>query len=143
MHRMTLIGFTIVALALSQGTGASEVDVVAVVSSKSTLTTLTKSQVAQIFLGKSDHFPDGSQALPIDQAEGTVARDAFYTKYTGKSAAVVKAYWSKMVFTGRGLPPKAVSNSLEIRKVLAQNPNAIGYIEQNLVDSSLRVIVTQ
>jgi ABC-type phosphate transport system substrate-binding protein len=143
MHLVNRIGLTVVGLALSLGAGVVNADVVAVVSAKNSLTTLSKNQVADIFLGKAVRFPDGTQALPIDQAEGTVARDEFYAKFTGKSVAQLKAHWSKIIFTGRGQPPRAVANSIETKKLLAQNPNAIGYIEPNMVDSSVRVLLTQ
>jgi ABC-type phosphate transport system substrate-binding protein len=117
---------------------------VAVVSAKSTVTTLRRNQLAEIFLGKTAHFPNGTQAVPIDQSEGTPARDEFYTWITGKSAAQMKAYWSRIIFTGRGQPPRSVPNSTEARKLVAANPNAIGYIEPKLVDETLRVVtVTQ
>jgi ABC-type phosphate transport system substrate-binding protein len=119
-------------------------DEVVVVSAKSTVTTLSKSQVADIFMGKTAHFPDGTQAVPIDQSEGTLARDEFYTRIAGKSAAQMKAYWSKIIFTGRGQPPRAVPSSSETKKLVVANPNAIGYIEPKLVDDTLRVVtVTQ
>jgi ABC-type phosphate transport system substrate-binding protein len=119
-------------------------DEVTVVSARSTVTTLSKSQVADIFLGKTTRFPDGSPALPIDQAEGTPARDEFYTRMTGKSAAQMKAYWSKIIFTGRGQPPKAVASGSDTKKLVVANPNAIGYLEPKLVDDTLRVVsVTQ
>ena len=143
MPLMNRIGVTIIGLALSLAAGAVEVDVVVVVSAQSPVTTLSKNQVADIFLGRSARFPDGSQALPIDQAEGAPAREEFYTKLTGKSAAQLKAHWSKIIFTGRGQPPKAVANSIETRKLLAQNPNAIGYIEPSMVDSSVKVLLMQ
>ena len=39
-------------------------DVVAVVSSKSAVTTLSKNQITDIFLGKSAQFPNGGPAVP-------------------------------------------------------------------------------
>src|SRR5580658_4806655 len=113
---------------------------VAVVSAKSTVTTLSKSQLADIFLGKTTRFPDGRPAVPIDQSEGTLARDEFYSWITGRSAAQMKAYWSRIIFTGRGQPPKAVPGSSEIKKIVVANPDAIGYIEPKLVDDTLRVV---
>jgi ABC-type phosphate transport system substrate-binding protein len=131
------------ALTLSVGTGAAAADVVAVVSSKSSVTVLSKNQVVDIFLGKASRFPDGEQAVPIDQVEGSAARDEFYAKFTGKSAAQIKAHWSKIIFTGRGQPPKEVSDSIEVKKQVVQNPKAIGYIERSLVDGSVRVLLSQ
>ena len=93
-----------------------------------------------IFLGKASRFPDGNQAVAIDQNEGVAARDEFYTLFANKTAAQLKAYWSKIIFTGRGQPPREVSSSIEVRKFIAANPGAIGYIERNLVDESVIVV---
>lgn len=115
-------------------------DVVAVVSVKSPITALSKSQVTDLFLGKVNRYPDGTQAEPVDQAEGRTARDEFYSKATGKSAAQLKAYWSKIIFTGRGQPPPTVANDIEMKKRISEHPQAIGYIDRSLVDSSVRVV---
>ena len=133
----------IIALALGLGALSAAADVVAVVSSKSSVTALSKNQVADIFLGKTSRFPDGEPAVPIDQVEGSPARDEFYAKFTGKNAAQIKAHWSKIIFTGRGQPPKEVASSAEVKKEVVQNPRAIGYIERSLVDGSLRVLLSQ
>jgi ABC-type phosphate transport system substrate-binding protein len=123
------------------GISAVSADVVAVVSSKSPVTSLSKTQVIDIFLGKSTHFPDGSTAVPIDQVEGAATRDEFYARFAQMSPAQVKALWSKIIFTGRGQPPRTVASSLAAKKFLIANPNAIGYIDQSVVDTSVRVVL--
>ncbi|OGB39080.1 MAG: phosphate ABC transporter substrate-binding protein [Burkholderiales bacterium RIFOXYC2_FULL_59_8] len=140
---MNRAGFIIIGLALCLVAAEAVADVVAVVSAKNPVTTLSKSQVVDIFLGKTSRFPDGSQAVPIDQVEGSAARDEFYLKFSDKSPAQIKAHWSKIIFTGRGQPPRAVSNSIEMKKFLNENPNAIGYIEQSAVDGSVKVLLSQ
>jgi ABC-type phosphate transport system substrate-binding protein len=134
-------GLAAFGLALSLAAGTVCADVVAVVSAKSTVTSLSKSQVTDLFLGRSSRFPDGIQAVPIDQAEGSMVRDEFYSKIIGKSPAQVKAFWSKIIFTGRGQPPQAVPNSIEVKKRIVENPAAIGYIEEQLVDNTVRVVL--
>ena len=133
-------GICVLVLALSFGCELAAGEQVAVVSVKSSVTTLTKDQVADIFLGKASRFPDDSPAVPIDQLEGSAARDEFYFKFAGKSPAQVKAHWSKIIFTGRGQPPREVSNGIEARKRVAENPNAIGYIDSGMVDGSVRML---
>jgi ABC-type phosphate transport system substrate-binding protein len=135
-----LASCTLLGLFLSSGTGSARADVVAVVSAKSTVATLSKSQVADIFLGKTTRFPDGAPAQPIDQAEGSPARDEFYATFAQKSPAQVKSHWSKIIFTGRGQPPKAVSGSIAVIQFIAENPHAISYIERSAVDGSVRVL---
>jgi len=116
-------------------------DVVAVVSSKNPVTSLSHAQVADIFLGKTARFPDGTVAVPIDQAEGSAARDEFYATFAGKSPVQVKSHWTKIIFTGRGQPPRAVSNGTEVRQLIAANSQAISYIERSAVDSSVKILV--
>jgi ABC-type phosphate transport system substrate-binding protein len=137
----TCITVATITLTLGLSTGPSSADVVAVVSSKSSVISLSKSEVIDIFLGKRTRFPDGNSAVPIDQVEGSAARDEFYSRFVSMSAAQLKAFWSKIIFTGRGQPPTAVGTSLDTKKLLLTNPNAIGYIDQSLVDSSLRVVL--
>jgi ABC-type phosphate transport system substrate-binding protein len=135
-----LLGGLLLALGAASATAASSQDVVAVVSAKSAVTSLNASQVADIFLGKTSRFPDGTQAVPIDLTEDSPARDKFYAQFTGKSPAQLKAHWSKIIFTGRGQPPKQASSSSEAKKMIAENPNAIGYIDGSAVDGSVRVL---
>jgi ABC-type phosphate transport system substrate-binding protein len=133
---------TALACALSLNVNVARADVVAVVSSKSQITTLSKNQIIDIFLGKRTRFPDGSSAIPIDQAEGSVARVEFYTRVADMSAAQVKAFWARIIFTGRGQPPRTVATSLEAKRLVVEDTNAITYIDQDLVDSSVRVVLT-
>jgi len=123
------------------GTGTAAAELVTVVSAKSPVTALSKDQVANIFLGRASRFPEGGEAVPIDQVEGALARDEFYFKLAGKSPAQMNAHWSKIIFTGRGQPPKEVANGEAVKRLLLANPAAIGYIDRSLVDPALRVVL--
>ncbi|HUO43753.1 MAG TPA: phosphate ABC transporter substrate-binding protein [Burkholderiales bacterium] len=136
-------GLAVTGLVLSLGAGAAMGDVVAVVSIKNPTTSLTANQVVDIFLGRTSRFPNGAPAVPIDQAESSRARDEFYARFAGKSTAQMKAYWSKIIFTGRGQPPREAPNSAEVKKLLADNPQAIGYIEKSAVDGSVKVLLSE
>jgi hypothetical protein len=116
--------------------------VVVVVGAKSNATALSNEQASALsFLGKSDQIPGVGTALLLDQAESNPARELFYTKITGKLAAQVKAAWSRLVFSGKASPPKELANSAEVKKMVAANANAIGYIEKSEVDGSVKVLV--
>lgn len=143
MTSMRRLGCVAIGLALSLDAGGTAADVVAVVSARNPVTTLSKNQVVDIFLGKASRFPDGSPAVPVDQIEGSAARDEFYARFAGKSPAQLKAHWSKIIFTGRGQPPREVSNDAAVKKLIAEHPNSIGYIEKNLVDGSVKVLLAQ
>lgn len=111
-------------------------EVVVVVSAKAAESTMGKDEVAQYFLGKS------SAMTPIDQPESAPIRAEFYKKVADKDAAQAKALWSKLVFTGKATMPKEVAGSAEVKKALAANPKAIGYIEKSAVDATVKVVYT-
>lgn len=117
-------------------------EVVVVVSAKSKINSMTMSQVAQIFLGKTSKLPDGKDAVPLDQLEGSEIRNEFYSKVTGKDPAQINAYWSKIIFTGDGQPPKVVTGNDSVKKAVIKNLNAIGYIDKSAVDKKVKVILT-
>ena len=75
-------------LALSLNATSGMAEVVPVVSAKSSVTTLTRNQVTDIFLGKTSRFPNGEQAVPIDQTEGSAARDEFSNAYAAFQASL-------------------------------------------------------
>jgi len=139
LHRPALAVAALVLL----GTGEAPAELVAVVSAKSPVTTLSRSQVADIFLGKASRFPDGGTAVPIDQVEDAAARDEFYLRVAGKSPAQLNAHWSKIIFTGRGQPPREVANGEAVKRLLIANPAAIGYIDRSRVDASVRVVLDE
>ena len=102
---------------------------------------LDKSSISRIFLGKAKSFPGGGQAVPINLADGSSGSADFNDKVLNKSASQLKAYWSKLVFTGKGTPPKTVSSDSEMIALISANPNMIGFIEGG-GDGSVKVVAT-
>ncbi|MBA5689914.1 phosphate ABC transporter substrate-binding protein [Rugamonas apoptosis] len=133
-------GRALLAVALALATQAASAEVVVIVSAKNACGTLSTAQVGDIFLGNSASFPAGATAVPVDQSDGSPVREEFYGKVLGKSAAQVKAHWSKLIFTGKGRPPKEAGDSAAVRKLVADSGSAIGYVERAAVDASVKVV---
>jgi ABC-type phosphate transport system substrate-binding protein len=114
--------------------------VVVVVSAESSVTELSRLHLSDLYLGRTTRFENGEAAEPIDQDPESPVRTAFYEAYLGRSQAEIKAHWSKIIFTGRGRPPKAVANDEEVKELVAGDPSAVGYVERRLVDDSVRVV---
>ncbi len=103
---------------------------------------LDNAVIAKIFLGKAKSFPDGSKAVPLDLDEGSATRDAFYQQVANKDAGQIKSYWSRLIFAGKGTPPKAVGADADVVKLVASNPNMLGYVDAAAVDGSVKIIAT-
>ncbi|MFC0170303.1 hypothetical protein ACFFKC_19705 [Pseudoduganella danionis] len=115
---------------------AAAAEIVVVVNPKNPATRMFSEQASQFFLGKSTMF------VPLDQAEKSQIRTDFYQRLAGKDISQVKAAWAKIIFTGKGVMPAELHSTAEVKKAIANDINAIGYIEKSAVDDSVKVILT-
>ncbi len=111
-------------------------ELVVIVNPKNPATKMFGEQAAQFFVGKSTLF------TPIEHTDGSPIRTEFYQKVLNKDPAQVKTIWSKLVFTGKGQAPKEYASSAEVKKAVAADVSAIGYIEKSAVDDTVKVILT-
>lgn len=118
----------------------SSAEWVVIVSKSNPTQAVSQADVEKIFLGKLKLFPDGSSAIPLDMPEKSGEKIAFYQQAVGKTESQLRAYWSRIIFTGGGAPPKAVESATDMLKLVAENPNTIGYIDKSLVDDTVRVV---
>jgi len=115
---------------------------VAVIVHPTNSNTIDKNTIKRIFLGKNKKYDNGNKIIPINQNQGSEARTEFGKKVIGKSDSQLKAYWSKLIFTGKGTPPDEKSNDAEVLKLIASTPDAISYINADKVDDTVKVIAT-
>lgn len=128
------------ALALAPGAALSA-ELAVIVSARSNISMLSADQVAEIFLFQTNRFPNGNEVVPIDQDLGSPLRNEFYSKVTHRTPALVKAHWARLIFTGRGQPPAEVDGNAAMRRMIAENPGMIGYVERTALDPSVRAVL--
>jgi ABC-type phosphate transport system substrate-binding protein len=130
---------TSVAFALLWSSPGWAEDIV-VVMNRENANTIDLAYVARIYSGALKAWPDGSPVFALDQPEDSETRTIFSTQVLNRSVANMRAIWSQNIFTGKGLPPKIVSPDIEMKRLVATNRNAIGYIRATQVDGSVKVI---
>lgn len=96
--------------------------------------------VSRVYTGTVKGWPDGTPVFLLDQPEDSPTRELFYTTVLRKSVAHMRAIWSQNIFTGKGLPPKAVTADSDMKRIIASNRNAIGYIRASQLDDTVRAI---
>ncbi|EWG99224.1 phosphate ABC transporter substrate-binding protein [Halomonas sp. BC04] len=139
---------TLLGLLFTLAVGSASAEVVVVVSAQNPTESLSRAQLADIFLGRLNRLPSGGVVTPFDQREGTDAHRAFYRDYLGQTPAQIKAHWSRLIFTGRGQPPRSVANDSAMADAVAASPEALGYLGSTYLDASnvgdrLRVVVIE
>lgn len=94
----------------------------------------------RIFLGKVETFPDGMEAVPIAQAPNTPSAKYFNHSILKKDEEQLNSYWARIIFTGKGRPPKAVISDAKVLELVSQNPNLVGYVDSSAVTGAVKVI---
>jgi ABC-type phosphate transport system substrate-binding protein len=113
---------------------------ISIIVNKDNSSIISESEISRIFLGKIKNFPGGSLVVTVSQLRESSTADEFNLRVLKKSTSQLRSYWSKMIFTGQGSPPKEVQGDLEVIQLVSKNPNIIGYIDSSAVTSDVRVI---
>lgn len=111
-----------------------------IVNQQNSTAELSQRELVDLYMGKNQSFPGGGPVTPIDQMSDSTIRERFYKTLVNKSVAQVNAYWARLLFTGRVKPPKAVANSEEVLLMVQNNPRAIGYIDSDHLDASVKEV---
>lgn len=117
-------------------------DLVVIVNPASEITQLSQDDLTRIFLIKTKTYPNEKPVVPFIPREDDPTRLQFEAAVLEKSPMQVKAYWTRLLFTGRGNPPANLDSADQIKKKVAESPSAIGYIDSTAVDKTVRVVYT-
>jgi hypothetical protein len=115
-------------------------DIQLVTAATSHVTALSAEEATQLFLGQRTTLQDGTPVTLIDLPAGP-ERTYAYQALTGKNPVQIRANWSRLVFSGRTRPPLEAHNQREALELLAQTPNAIGYLPASIHDKRLKVLL--
>lgn len=135
--KLLLTSFILASGILISLTSTAEVEVIVHPSNGAAL---DKDTIQRIFLGKTRAFPGGGEAVAVSAKEGTPESDEFTQKVLAKTPKQLKAYWAKMVFTGKGTPPRQMDSPADIAKLVASNPNLIGFIPAGSAGAGVKVV---
>lgn len=91
---------------------------------------LSATQVEDVFMGRMRSLSNGRVATPVDY---TALRAEFYGKLISRPIEQVDAYWARIIFTGLASAPVKLPNDDDVITTVAENIDAIGYIDQECV----------
>jgi ABC-type phosphate transport system substrate-binding protein len=101
---------------------------------------ISKSDLARIFLKKRTKWPDGRSAVPVGQKRAPELRREFSKEILGMTLDMVESHWQAQVFSGRGTPPKVLNGDAEVIDYVRRTPGSAGYVTGGADTSSVKVI---
>ncbi len=135
MMRQTLL----ICICLWASAAHAEPDITIIANSKNDLGSLTRKQIADIYMGRVTSLPNGSVPLPLDYQGDSAVRARFYQSITGKNMAQINAYWARLSFTGQANPPRRLADKATIMQVVGKNQGALGYVDSVAPDADANV----
>lgn len=115
-------------------------NLVVIVNPQCGVTQLSNTDIMQIFMGKTPVFPNGKSVKPVYHFETSPLRAQFEKNALNKDTIQVRAYWTRMLFTGRAEPPMELADSASVKRRVAEDSKLIGYVLAKDADDTVRVV---
>ena len=115
-------------------------NLVVIVSKDSKINSITKKELSKIFLAKTRTFFNEEMAIRVENTNRSYQSE-FYKSVCNKNDKQLKKYWAKMIFTGRGQPPKKIESINELLLFIKNNKNAISYIPIEYINNDVKIIM--
>jgi len=118
-------------------TVALAADFIVITNKSNPATVISQNDVKNYYLGKKTSWSDGSRVVVFTQNSASMNQD-FMKQMIRKSPQQYSTYWKKSLFTGTGLPPNDFTSDDAIKKAVAAQAGAIGYISASALDDSVK-----
>jgi len=114
---------------------------IAIIANSKSSATLDAKAAKKLFLGKTSKVSGTTRVVLVGQTDNSPTKAEFTKKITNKSLGKYKAYWSKLIFSGKAVPPKELASDADVIAFVSKNANAIGYIDGKSVTGSIKVLL--
>lgn len=140
MGLLRILSLAAIAVAMLPATTVAA-DLVVVAHPKSGIDRLNRSEVINIFLGRFRQLPSGLTALPVDLPASQGERGVFYRQLVNKELAEINAYWARLVFSGRTMPPRQAASIEDMLDFVAVTPGAVGYVDRGQANGRVKIVL--
>ena len=111
-----------------------------IVNASNPVKSLSRTQLAAMFLKKVEAWETGALVVPIDQPERAPVRREFSVDVIGKPPSAVKSYWNQLIFSGRSIPPAERLSDADVINFVKSTPSAVGYVSASAPTKGVKVL---
>jgi hypothetical protein len=111
---------------------------IAIVTNSQDISKMDKNTVKRLFLGKINHL--NNIQVNLVELQDTNYKEEFYKTLTSKNTAQLRSYWTRLIFTGKGKPPKQVASQEELTHYMMKSDVIITYIPLESVQPNMSVL---
>lgn len=131
-----------IGLCILSAAGHSRAEISVVVSNfNNNHNKLSSTLIRKLFLGKRNTFADGHPVIAVAQNEHSEIAQHFNFMLLNRSPRQYKAYWARMIFTGKAYPPEQAYSDAEVIELIKNDPSIISYIHTSSLTSDVKEVL--
>jgi len=111
---------------------------IAIVTNSQSISKIDKNEVKRLFLAKTNRV--NNIQVDLVELKNTSYKEEFYKILTNKNTAQLRSYWTRLIFTGKGKPPKQVESQEELAHYMDNSEVIITYLPLKSVQSNMNVL---
>ncbi|MGH8478014.1 MAG: hypothetical protein ACREXK_00165 [Gammaproteobacteria bacterium] len=112
------------------GAGAAGPPVVPYTGSRSSATSLTRTELRDIFFARQTKWPNGDPIRVFVLPDRHPLHVRFSKEVLGVYPYQLRSTWDRILYSGTGVPPTVLNTPQEVRARVDEMPGAIGYAEE-------------
>lgn len=105
--------------------------------------TLTFSELKSIFMGEQQRWRSGTKIAIALMKTNTPAGKNTSLKIYGMTGNELNKFWLALVFQGKAGAPNFFNSAAELENFVAQNPGAIGILDQVTANDEIKTILVE
>ncbi|MBI5816762.1 MAG: hypothetical protein HZB29_14265 [Nitrospinae bacterium] len=118
---------------------------VVIVNKANATASVSKAELAHLFLGKRKMWGSGEPVKVCDMAEAgepeeRSAMGTFSQNYLDRDLGTLKNYWIKMIFSGKGEPPVVFRKAEEVIRFVSEHQGGVGYVYEDQLNDQVRPV---
>lgn len=103
-------------------------------------THISQSSLRAIFAMRIPQWPDGTPVHVFVLEDNNPLHVQFCKSVLGMFPYQLRRIWDQQIFSGTGIAPTVVSSEQEMRERVAHTKGAIGYVEHEPNDNSVKLV---
>ena len=114
---------------------------VVIVNKANPVAHISSAKLALYYRGEALLWKDGSRAIPVDLNEKNPLVSRFTDTILKMNVETKRQMWMLKLYSGKGSPPIQFKNEALVVSFVASEPGAIGYVNKESVNDSVKVLV--
>ena len=101
---------------------------------------LSRQEVINIYMGRYRSLSNGKSAVPMDIDGSSPEKIYFYTHLLDKTLSEINAYWARLTFSGKTVPPEIVATQTDALKRISHDCKVVGYVDRINLNDRVKVV---